>query len=204
MDFIIVGEDIATREIIKRLISQYCSHAAILREEPARGSEIQAQIRRYNMLAESYPIFVLTDEDGECPPNKIQSWFGGDIIAPQMLFRVAVDEAESWLLADHSGFSNYFRIANEEIPLSAVRGNEKEVSFSIRYKTSLFIMLELVPKSRSASVREQLTPRNRAHKGPAYNSAMVPFIINKWNPEMARQNSSSLDRAIIRLLEFCS
>ena len=204
MNFIIVGEDLATREIIKRLISQYCLNAAILREEPARGSEIQAKILQYNMLAEFYPVFVLVDEDEECPPNKIQNWFGGNIIAPRMLFRVAVDEAESWLLADQSGFSNYFRIAKAEIPLSAVRGREKEVSFSIRYKTSLFIMLELAPKSRSASVREQLTPRNRANKGPAYNSAMAPFIINVWNTENARQNSSSLDKAIIRLIEFCS
>jgi len=61
-------------------------------------------------------------------------------------------------------------------------------------------MRELIQKSCNADYKRQLTPKERAKKGPEYNNCILPFIQDRWNIEAAMQNSNSLNRMIKRIL----
>lgn len=73
MNAVIVGEDQVTKEIIKRLISIYAPFLNQLNEIPARGSQALNfdNIVKYNQLALSIPVILLTDlDDALCAPAK--------------------------------------------------------------------------------------------------------------------------------------
>lgn len=203
IDIIIVGEDAVTREIGKRLLQHSREDFQIIREDPIRGGEIKNKILNYNRL--NLPVFVLTDlDDIDCPPSLIKSWFNQTPINPNLIFRVACDEAETWLMADKSGFSRFLGIKESAIPaLKQVdRRNPANVELQFKYKPSLYLMRELAVKSNNKLLSEQLKPRKGAKKGPEYNTALIPFIQNNWDIDSATKNSYSLRKAIKRINEF--
>ncbi len=208
MEVIIVGEDAVTQSIIKRLIKEVCPDGmSILREDPARGGQIRSLAARYNVLAQSYRIILLADLDqAVCPFTEQQAWLGNQPRHPRFMFRFAVDEAESWLLADRTGFARFLGIQPELIPMATPSNERREPdNLEIRppVKSSFFIMHQLATISNRREIREALVPLNRSSKGPQYNSTLVPFIENDWNIEAARQNSRSLNRMYGRLQEWC-
>lgn len=98
MNAAIVGEDQVTREIIKKLISIYAPHLTQLNEIPARGSQAlnAVNVERYNKLALSIPVILLTDLDD----TKKQEILHDIEQNPLFIINVAVEEAEAWLMAD--------------------------------------------------------------------------------------------------------
>lgn len=205
MQVLIVGEDAVTRSILKRLFNIFKPDIEISpREEPVRGgSQIKKRINNYIKLAQNgISVAILIDADTECPPSIKSNWLGCIVPPNNFLFRIATDEAESWLLADRDNLSTYLKVGKKHIPLATVQGNEQEISFSLSYKSSLYLMKDIAVHSKSLKIREQLTPRNLSKKGPEYNSALIPFIQTIWNPIKAQENSSSLKRAVDRIKEF--
>lgn len=203
MDIMIVAEDTVSREIAKRLLNHSHKQFNITREEPVRGGEIKQKILNYNKLG--LPVFTLADLDTEdCPITLINDWFGEDAIAPTHLFRVAYFEAEAWLMSDIQGFAKYLEIDRNLIPgvKQMDRQNPDNIELSFKYKPSLFLMHELVKHCKNPTLVEQLSPKKGAKKGPQYNSAMIPFIQDHWNIDVAAQNSFSLKKALQRIHEF--
>lgn len=104
----IVGEDDVTRHVIYRILS-YCGAGrfTVLMELPARGGEIKNKIPNFNQLAMKFPVILLTDLDADnCAPELKRKLLGGLEQAENLVFNVAVDEAEAWLMADRDGFAN--------------------------------------------------------------------------------------------------
>lgn len=203
IDIIIVGEDAVTREISKRLLRHLRDDFQITREDPIRGGEIKNKILNYNRL--NLPVFVLTDlDDIDCPPSLIKNWFNQTPKNPNLIFRVACDEAETWLMADKTGFSRFLGIKESDLPglKQCDRRNPQNVELQFKYKPSLYLMRELAVKSNNKLLSEQLKPRLGAKKGPEYNTALIPFIQNNWDIESAAKNSYSLSKAIKRISEF--
>ncbi len=203
MDIILVGEDEVTRKIMERLIKEYRKDIQIIRREPVRGGQIKKLAPNYNKLKS--PVFLLTDLDSEeCPPSLIKNWLDNSEKSPYLLFRVAYGEAESWLMADKTNFSNYLEIDQNSIPsiYNIDRKNKENIEIKYEYKPSLFLMKELAAQSKNNSIKEGLTPKNLAKKGPTYNSTLSPFIEKYWNPNVAKENSYSLKKTIQRLIEF--
>ncbi len=203
MEIIIVGEDQVTWEIIKRLLDYSDRDFSNIIEEPVRGGEIKRKAPNYNLLG--LPVIILTDLDEyDCPSSLITDWFQGVELNPNFIFRVACDEAESWLMADKQGFSEFLEISEEQLP--DIRHidfrNSENIELSFPYKPSLYLMRELAQRSPDVELKRQLTPRRFAKKGPEYNSALIPFIQNHWNIDAAAQNSYSLRKAIARISEF--
>jgi len=202
-DIIIVGEDDVTREIIKRLLKEAAHPFRIIREEPARGGEIKNKTLMYNVL--DMPVIILTDLDThDCPPSLISEWFKDLSVNPDLIFRIAYGEAESWLMADIEGFSGFLQISREHIPdvRNIDRRNPENVEPIFPYKPSLYLMRELAQHSIDNDLKRKLTPRKLAKKGPEYNSAIIPFIRYHWNIEAAARNSYSLRKAVRRIDEF--
>lgn len=202
MNINIAGEDQVTQAIIERLISEYRPDFTINIRWPVRGGQIQNLVPKLNLL--DTPTFLLTDLDSyNCPPELLKHWLEGKQKNPNLLFRVAKDEAETWLMADREGFSKWMETDIGLIPMPKIIDNRtgaREIIFP--YKPSLYMMRDIAIYSKNRNLKEYLTPIGGAKKGPAYNSAILPFIKNEWNTENAAINSESLTRAIDRLKKF--
>lgn len=203
MDIDIVGEDPVTQAIIERLLKDYRPDLKINNRLPARGGQIINLAPKYNSLGS--PIFLLTDLDNyQCPPLLIKEWFGKVQIKKNLLFRIAQEEAETWLMADREGFSKWLNVEIDLIPEPSLIDKKKGIQEIVtpKMKPSLYMMLKIASHSKNSKLKEQLTPKMGAGKGPGYNLALVPFIENEWNIKNAARNSYSLFKAIERLKQF--
>ena len=202
MKVYIVGEDSVTSAIIRKVIRYCTKEIEIISELPARGGQIKSKIGEFNKLSASFPVILLTDLDATiCAPELMRQLLPNDKHA-NFIFNIAVDEAEAWLMADRVGFSEYFAIDVDEMPVSCQTkqgGRTVLTEMDFRYKSSMYLTHDLIKKSRKKEFIKQLTPREGASKGPEYNSVILPFIENKWNIDDALTNSDSLERMIFRI-----
>jgi len=202
MDVDIVGEDPVTQAILMKLIGEIRPDIVIGRVLPVRGGQIKKLSPNYNLLGS--PIILLTDLDFEdCAPSLIRNWLKNQPLSDTMLFRVACEEAETWLMADREGFARWLSIDIDLIPLPTPI-NRRMPLLELRFpmKPSLFLMRNLASVSKKQKLKEDLMPRDGASKGPGYNAAIKPFIENQWDIENAARNSDSLSRAIRSLRNF--
>jgi len=173
----IVGEDDVTRHVIYRILS-YCGAGrfTVLMELPARGGEIKNKIPNFNQL--------------------------GLEQAENLVFNVAVDEAEAWLMADRDGFAKYISVDVDQLPCAGLQkqGGAKacmEMQFSC--KSSYFLTHILIRESSDQTLKKQLMAKGKASKGREYNTAILPFINECWDIESAMRNSDSLCRMVGRI-----
>lgn len=197
------GEDEVTVEVVKRLLA-YCSHEYVIKKViPARGSEVKTKIGVLNKLSEKAPVVLLIDLDAnDCAPLLKAKLLANDAKQMNFIFNIAVDEAESWLLADREGIASFLDVELDEIPTSHLTkqsGNRALLEMDVPMKTSLVITHMIAPKSRSQLIRSTIASKDRKCKGNEYNSMIVPFIRNQWNIDAALQHSDSLQRMVSRL-----
>ncbi len=202
MKIYIVGEDEATKEIIKKVLV-FCSDSfEIILELPARGGQIKQKILNFNNLSESSPVILLMDlDDKDCAPSILKQFFQETTKNDHFVFNIAIDEAEAWLMADRTNFSEYFRVPIDSIPEPRRIRNKKDhyLEMDFPYKSSYYMVNSIIPNSRVKEFRDQMIPQNGAKKGKEYNSALTPFIKYHWDINNARQNSDSLNRMIMRI-----
>ena len=155
---------------------------------------LKKNIHKFNQIAQSIPILLITDLDAtECPPIKLREW-GADNLHNNFILRIAVREIESWILADREGFSEYFKISKANVPTEPDGINDpKEYLINIVRKkcNKTVIKQDIVPPKGATSTQ-----------GPGYNIRMGDFIHSKWNPVQAKERSESLFRAIKCLEQF--
>ena len=153
---------------------------------------LKSRINSFNQAAEFIPFFVLTDQDRGCPPMKISSWLT-QRTGKYFLFRIAVMEIESWVMADREGFAKFISISLDHMP-QRMDDLEDPKNF----------LLSLVNRSRSGRLRADIIPArgSTATVGPDYNNRLSQFIQNHWNVFEAQKNSESLQRAVFRVKEF--
>lgn len=201
----IAGEDEATKAVIIRLMKDYAPSLHIVGELPARGSQVKTKIPNFNLLADSYPVILLTDlDDEQCGPIGKRNLLGSIVQKPKFILNIAVDEVEAWLMADRNGFARYFGIPLQMMPISAMQkmsGRKALPELSVSVKSSWLFIHRLMQSSTNSERKAQLcvSPTDKNCKGKEYNTAVVPFIQNVWNPEAARVASDSLNRMILRL-----
>ncbi len=154
---------------------------------------MKKKIRAFNKAAQSIPFLILTDLDNSpCPPQMIKSWL--DIPKhPNLLFRIAVREVESWILADREAIAGFLGISEKKIPDDTDSLPDPKA-----------FLIQLARKSKSRSLREELAPPSGAtsRQGPNYNNRIIAFIRDTWNADAASQHSRSLRRALERLRKF--
>src|ERR1700722_12123129 len=106
------------------------------------------------------PFLLLTDLDGhQCPASLIGDWLHGKPHS-DLIFRVAVREVESWVLADRAGFANFLGISHALMPLSPDQLPDPKRT-----------LISLAMRSRVRSLRESIVARrgSTALQGPDYN-----------------------------------
>ena len=139
------------------------------------------------------PFFILTDLDqSTCPSSLIDTWLMGATVPTGFLFRVAVHEVESWVLADRERFGNWLGINSGSIPSTpdtVPLPKEK--------------LLQLVSGARNRDIRDGLLPKKGASSpvGLEYNDRLCEFVRDQWRINIAASSSPSLASAIRRLRE---
>ncbi|WP_273278520.1 hypothetical protein [Methanothrix soehngenii] len=154
---------------------------------------LKRNICGFNKASKGMPYLILTDLDyRECAPILIQEWLP-ETKNPNLIFRIAVREVESWVLADRLGFARFLGIAQNKL-----LDNPDDLPDPKAH------LINLARVSRKRDLREDIVPRrgSTAKQGPAYNERLISFIQKSWNPSMARLQSPSLDRTLRALESF--
>ena len=117
-------------------------------------SELLKRLPGYNMAAVHGPWVVLVDLDREsCVVDARRRWLPDP--TELMCFRIAVTEAEAWLLADAEAISEFLGVSPTLIP------NEPE-----KLDDPKSLLTALARKSRKRDIREGLAPRPGSGAGP--------------------------------------
>lgn len=155
---------------------------------------IKTKVRLFNQSAQGIFYLALVDfmDTGlSCPAEVVSSWIPNR--RSEMIFRVVVNELESWLLADRENLARFLGIDINKIP------NDPESILDPKLE-----IVNLARGSKNSTVRSALVPRkgSTAQVGKLYNSEMMDFIDKRWNIVAARKNAPSLDRCLVRLTEL--
>jgi hypothetical protein len=152
---------------------------------------IKSKIQGFNRAARStcyLTLIDLMDTDLSCAPEVLARWVPH--LHPNMLFRVVVPELESWLLADRRNIADFLNVSLVRIP-----ANPEEIQDPKRE------LVNIARRSSNARVRRSLVPDSgsTAQVGKLYVSEMNIFINMRWDPQIARRISPSLDSCLSKL-----
>lgn len=184
--FLAVEDELA--EHVGRRLAQECG-VAVRHVLGRKGNGfLRKRLESFRSLCQSAPVIVLTDLDRiECAPSLIEDWAGAKPAnPPSLVFRVAVREIETWLLADFEGLAGFLKLK------SKAHTNDVE---SLRDPKER--LLQLARHSPSAVRRGivRVDSDGRARQGPDYNGALGQFVSEVWDPGNAATYSDSLRRA---------
>ena len=136
---------------------------------------------------------ILTDLDRhECPPVLIDEWLIGDR-HHNLIFRVAERQVESWLLGCRILFAKFLGVRENLIPR-----NVDEITNAKAF------VINLARRSQRKQLRLDIVPQegSTAKVGPDYNGRLIHFVENIWDPDLAKELSPSLRRAMEILDNF--
>jgi hypothetical protein len=190
----IAVEDNLSEMVVRSLLRQSGKKFIINACYGKKGSGyLKKSIEGFNKAARVKPFLILTDLDKtECAPSLIGDWLG-HTKSDNLLFRIAVREVESWVMAHRKAFSSYFKVPEEIIPLKPDEIDNPKLQ-----------LMEIVKKSKIREYKEAIIPSSNstATIGPNYNAVLGDFVANKWNAEKAVKYSPSLLRAVIAVRNF--
>lgn len=156
---------------------------------------LKSKFRNFCEMARVSPVFLLTDLDSaDCPATLIGDWSHRNVIPPQLVFRVAVRQVESWLLADREAMARFLKIAVRHIPLDPdALPDAKHSLLQVAARAPRGVRSELVADAGAI-----------AAQGLGYNAMLCEFVRSYWDPSRAVARSNSLARARVRLSELAS
>jgi hypothetical protein len=186
----LVVEDELTARVAEKLIVQ--SKFQVGRTDIRRGfGNIKNSIANFNQAARMTPFLIITDLDNHpCPVEMRNEW----ITVSQhhnLIFRIAVREAEAWLLADRQRFATFLHVSKDIITRDPENLPDPKSA-----------LMQIVKRSKKRNIREDILPEGDARIGPNYNARLSDFVVNCWDIATARQNAPSLERAIRALETF--
>ena len=148
---------------------------------------LRQSIDGYAHAARHHPWFVLVDLDEEfsCGGELVATWLPDR--PPMLTLRVAVREAEAWLLGDRTNLARFLNVSRDLIPHNPEGlGDPKS------------LLVEIARRSRTRSLREGLPPRLDSGRsiGPLYVTELSRFVSDHWDVDAAASMSNSLARCL--------
>lgn len=185
-------EDVLSEAVVRRIAALVRPDLAISGVLRRNGKGyIRSRVRSLNLTANSIPVLVLVDLDRPvpCPADLIESWLPSPR-APRLLFRVAVMEIESWVMADRVAFAELL-----SVPLHRVPSNPDEI---LQPKEHI---VSIARRSKRKAIRQDLVPLpgDTRSVGPGFNARLTAFVADTWDPNAAATVSPSLRRTLERL-----
>lgn len=150
---------------------------------------LRAGMPKWRQLSQRQAVVILTDLDKASCPGELRTDWLGDLPCPEnLLLRVAVREAESWLLADHEAMR---QLVDSK---GVLPRNPDELPDPKQF------VLQLAEKApRDVRLDMARVPGAMSGQGIGYNARLTALVSTVWSPERAAERSHSLDRARIRL-----
>lgn len=179
---VLAVEDELSEEIGLRLTSELGIIIELVLRKGGNGY-LKTKIGNFCEMAKQTPVLLITDLDAIPTVAKLKSDWLKKIKPPNLLlFHVAVREAESWLLADHSGMKKMMGKKVNKLPVSPDDLADPKAH-----------LLNLA-NSAVRSVRDDLVAERGsvAVQGLGYNKRLSAFVRNEWDPEAAESRSPSL------------
>jgi hypothetical protein len=189
----LVYEDYLSEAVMTKLVSHFTGKYSIQNSYSGNGfGYLKSNIKGFNQASKSIPFFMLTDLDNyTCPPELIDDWITFPL-NQNFIFRIAVREVESWLMADIEGLSGFLKVSKTIFP------KEPEIEQDPKDR-----LIQIARRSRTRSIRDDIIPINKNAKiGPNYNGRLIEFVSQKWSIENAKKRSISLSRALDKLEHF--
>jgi hypothetical protein len=190
----IVVEDVLSEVLLKKIIENSPGNLKVNRCFRKGGSGyIKKNLQGFNHGAGINPFIVLVDLDKiECPPSLIKKWITFEV-NDGFIFRVAVREIESWIMADKVSFADYISVSSDKIPHD-IETIEDPKEF----------LLNLLKGSKKKDLKDDMLPRkgSTSKLGPLYNDILIDFISNHWELKRAVKNSRSLEKLVKSLKQF--
>jgi hypothetical protein len=191
---VLVGEDELCCALGERLIEQTLPGWTLaVKPIPTRGvTRLKSSLHRYVQQAmHMWPVLCIADTDGACPVSLIQEWLP-HAVPQRFLLRLAVTESEAWVMADRSAFANALGVSVASVPRDpeALSDAKREV-------------LRLAARSSKRRVKEDMLSVQDINKpGTGYNKYLCAFVRQEWRAAVAREESQSLNRAILALQQL--
>ncbi|MDZ7919381.1 hypothetical protein [Rhodoferax sp.] len=194
VDVALVAEDVLSLAVMRKVIEHTGRDYQIVRTLNEKGvGNIRKALDKYRNASYALAHVVLVDlDDAECPPLLREQW--GVVNLPDaMLFRVAVREIESWVLADRDGFSAFFGVAVNKITQDPESLQDPKQS-----------LINIVRKGRNRKLITEIVPAQGVpmSKGPLYNERLTEFVTDVWDVDKAISSAPSLRRTFERLQIF--
>lgn len=192
----IATEDQLSEALLRRVILEFSPRLKISNSVGRRGNG-HLRSKLANLVAASQagmPVVMLTDSDGPRSLETVRSdWMGSlSFDSDRFYLAVAVQEAESWFLAD-------------EAAVEAVLGRRPR-SIPVPTDDIMDPKEWLLNEARRSArrVREQMVreEQGRVRIGVGYNTMAARAVAEIWCPRRARANSPSLDRLMSDLLSW--
>lgn len=159
----LVTEDALAQALGERLVADAGSPVTIVDRIGQRGAGfLRASFRAWCEIARHRLALLITDLDrAECAPRLVEEWSRRDERPEGLLFRVAVREAEAWLLADSEGLAEFLGVSSRSIP------REPE-----ELENPKRTLLQIAERGRRRDVRADLIvrPGSVASQGLGYNA----------------------------------
>lgn len=185
----VVTEDALSEAILDRILEYNAGDIEVVTRMRKDGSGyLKNKLPELMRLAKSIPVLMLVDLDRkECAPALMNDWCRQLPIPDRLLFRVAVREVESWLLADHIAFGDFAKVPAEQLP-----DNPDALEDPKQF------LLNMVRRYARRATKDALLPRAgaRSKVGLEYNTALIRFVNESWRPDRATTCSDSLARTI--------
>ncbi len=153
-------------------------------------ARLLTKLTGYNAAAALSPWIVIVDLNGDarCAPDFVQLHMPAP--AAQMAFRVAVRQAEAWLMGDREQLASYLRVSQRQVPTDPESEPDAKQA-----------MVNIARRSRDRHVCADMVPTaaSRRKAGPNYAGRMIEFATQRWRPDVASQRVDSLCRCLQRL-----
>ena len=150
-------------------------------------TKLDAKLANYSRAARDQPWVVFRDSDNQCPVSLRQRLLAGIPDNPLFALRIVHTMTEAWLMADRLGFSRYFAVSSDTVPVDPeAKAHAKQT------------LLRLCQRSRNRDIREEVV-HGQAHPGPLFVEHLTEFASRYWDVSAAAQSCPSLQRAIAAL-----
>jgi hypothetical protein len=180
----------------------FCGHTLGIIYNTLSGCHyIKTRATKFHSLATDVAgVLVLTDfRDAKtvCPPSALQTYLWDKVPhpAPSFLYRFAVNELESWLMADREGLADFLSVSVNRMPQKP----EQEI-FPKK------ALVNIARCSKKTVIKEGIAPPlgHKASVGPSYIALLREFVVDRWNIEAAMIRAPSLARCVRRLRELAA
>lgn len=188
----IATEDQLSEAIALRLLADVqVAHCITHRLGKGGFGYLKSKMDSWYQMAQVQVMLILTDLDrANCLLEFREQWLTAHP-PKNLVFRIAVREVESWVLADHVAMRT----------LIGTRGVLPPAPDGLADPKQFF--LGLVKKSAPKTIRDDLLKEvdGKLAQGLGYNARLSAWVGSEWSPERAAERSPSLARARLRLRE---